>query len=95
MELLPTTSIGIGRWSICLIAVYVSARLKLAQRRHRPEDGIGIVGDAATFSTSVLLLLGVWFPGTVLRAIGDTSLFLIFAGMAGLLSSIKAALKQS
>ncbi len=68
----------------CLMAGYIALRAWRARKTGRSEDGVSIVGDAATFATSVLLLLAVWFPATVLKAIGDTSVFLLIAAFSGL-----------
>ena len=65
----------------------------VAVLRERPEDAFGMAGDAATFAISCLLLLGVYYPASVLKAIGDTSMFLIIAGVGGLIYAIRAIFK--
>jgi hypothetical protein len=41
------------------------------------------------FSTSLLLLMGAWNEPTM-RAIGDNSLFLLFAGLVGFHGTVRA-----
>jgi hypothetical protein len=51
------------------------------------------VFDGVTFGTSVVLLWGILDP-RILEFLGDTTLFLIVAGLAGLVYSIHALLPK-
>jgi hypothetical protein len=50
---------------------------------------VGVVFDAATFSGSVLLLIGI-FDARVLHAIGEVKPYLLIAAFAGLIFTLKA-----
>jgi len=54
----------------------------------RKVDG-QTVFDSAAFATSILLLVGVLDEDTA-RALGDTSQFLVIAGLAGTVYAIRA-----
>jgi len=53
-------------------------------KRFEPNNITNRVFDSATFSSSGLLLLGIYDP-TVLTLIGSTKLFLLIAGVGGFL----------
>lgn len=56
-------------------------------KRFDPDKAIARVFDSVTFSSSALLLLGIFEPA-VLSLIGSTKMFLLVAGMGGLLYGI-------
>ncbi|MFC4172635.1 hypothetical protein ACFOYU_11280 [Microvirga sp. GCM10011540] len=73
-----------------LVAHYIARRIKTG--RFSTKSGgfpITSVFDSATFSTSVLLLVGIVEP-KVLELIGNTKPFLIIAGIAGVAYSVHA-----
>lgn len=53
-----------------------------------------MVFDAMTFATSALLIWGIIDP-LVLAALGDTRLFLIVAGILGMVYSMNALVRPS
>ena len=73
---------------LCLAVGYLAFRAMVLLIRGKKDDGLGVLGDALAFSSSVLLLMGVWYPDTVLKAIGETKPFLIFAGLGGVYYAI-------
>jgi hypothetical protein len=83
----------VSAWTLGLVCIYVVLRW-VAQRVHGKEkDNLSVIGDALRFAGSVLILLGVLYPYPVLAAIGNLGPFLIYAGAAGLYSSLKALWK--
>lgn len=54
-----------------------------------PEKAITRVFDSLTFSSSALLLLGIFQP-SILTLIGSTKIFLLVAGFGGLVYGIHA-----
>lgn len=81
---LPDTTAGVRLWFMTLFAVYLFARKGLA-RLHGgvAATNMARLSDAATFAGSLLLLAGIVNPET-LKAVGDTTVFLIIAGIGGL-----------
>jgi hypothetical protein len=56
-------------------------------RGFEPEKVVNRVFDSLTFSSSGLLLLGIFEP-TILALIGSTKIFLLVAGVGGFLYGI-------
>jgi hypothetical protein len=90
---LPRNESEFYLWATLLIILYVvlASAVRLARRKHN-FDIPGFVFDAATFSGTVLLLIGVVDP-QVLRLMGDTTWFLIIAGFVGVLYAVAAPFK--
>ncbi len=80
----PETTASVRLWFIALFALYLFGRKSLA-RLHggAAPTNMARLSDAATFAGSLLLLAGVVDPET-LKAVGDTTVFLIIAGIGGL-----------
>jgi len=78
-------------WATLLIIAYTVITLAVRLARGKTDFEIPIlVFDAATFSASVLLLIGVTIDRHVLILIGDTTWFLIIAGTVGILYTVAA-----
>jgi hypothetical protein len=58
-----------------------------------PRFSATTVFDGATFGTSSMLLWGVLDP-TILAFLGDTTLFLVIAGISGVIYSLYALLPR-
>jgi uncharacterized membrane protein len=79
----PTTSEGVWAWFLAIVVVYILTRKGVARLRGgTAPTNMARLSDAATFAGSLLLLLGVLHPST-LKAIGDTTAFLIIGGAGG------------
>ena len=93
---LPRNETEFYLWAFLLIILYVtfSSAVHLARGRRKYEIP-ALVFDAATFSGSVLLLIGVVIDREVLRLMGDTTWFLIIAGVVGLIYTIQAPFVRS
>lgn len=80
-------------WLMVLMVGYLLVAYLFSWCRGHLKDGsrfaLNRIFDAATFSTSLLLLLGIVYPG-VLTAIGNTKPFLIIAGLGGFVYSLHA-----
>jgi Trk-type K+ transport system membrane component len=71
-------------WATLLIILYTVLTLAIRLARGRRDFEIpALVFDAATFSGSVLLLIGVTIDPQTLKLMGDTTWFLIIAGLVG------------
>ena len=81
----PETTAGVRLWFLAIFVIYIVARKGVARlyRRSAPTN-MARLSDAATFAGSLLLLIGIVNPET-LKAVGDTTVFLIIAGVGGLL----------
>lgn len=93
---LPTTSASVTRWLLVTSTAYLIVRETVRKvRRHRAAADISAtsVSDALLFGTSVLLLCGAWNAETM-RALGDTSAFLVFAGLVGISGAIRAIFRK-
>ncbi len=91
MELIgffPHTPHEVGIWTLALAVAYLL--VAWLTRLQLPEPAK--VFDAAVFATSVLLLCGV-IDEQVAKALGDTTSFLIIAGLVGILYSIRTLFK--
>jgi len=92
---LPTDENGLYAFVMYGMVLYLAAHYVarwIKTRRFTTKSGgfpITSVFDGATFSTSVLLLIGITEP-KVLELIGSTKPFLIIAGIAGVAYSIHA-----
>jgi hypothetical protein len=54
-----------------------------------------LLGDATGFANGVLLLLAAAYQDVVLKALGDTTPYLVFAGLAAIFGALRALKKQS
>ena len=94
---LPSTAKELYLWNGCLLLAYIAAAAVLDQvykrlTGFREGTGMGLaeyVFNGATFSASVIIGLAI-YDEQVLRLIGDTTGYLILAGVAGLLYSLQA-----
>jgi hypothetical protein len=86
----PATSVDVTRWLLVCAVAYIAARFAIVALRHQsmPREWT-LAGDALMFGTSLLLLVGAWSPGTM-KAIGDTSSFLVFSGLVGVQGTVRA-----
>jgi hypothetical protein len=93
---LPRNETEFYLWAFLLIILYVvfSSAVHLARGYYKYEIP-ALVFDAATFSGSVLLLIGVVIDREVLRLMGDTTWFLIIAGVVGLIYTVQAPFLRS
>lgn len=70
-----------------MIAFFIS---RMEYRYGETQRNLGErVFDAATFSSSILLLMGIFDPN-IIAFLGGTKLFLVIAGLAGTLYSVYA-----
>jgi hypothetical protein len=78
------------RWLLVCGGLYITTRILIVLiRRHNVPREWSLAGDALMFATSLLLLIAAWNPATM-RAIGDTSSFLLFSGFVGLPGTTRA-----
>ncbi|MER8504717.1 MULTISPECIES: hypothetical protein [unclassified Mesorhizobium] len=89
----PTSPLDVGRWMLALSVIYLVFRGTVSYNRKAALWHSAFVFDALLFATSVMLLVGVWFPAT-LKALGDLTIYLVLAGMSGIGSSLGSALKK-
>jgi hypothetical protein len=81
----PETTNAVWAWFLALFLIYMVARKAVALARGAgAPTTMARLADAATFAGSALLLSGILNPAT-LKAVGDTTGFLIIAGAGGLL----------
>jgi hypothetical protein len=80
----------LGIWILGLSTAYLlfAAWIRRGATRPKPIDG-QTVFDAATFATSLMLLASVIDEQTA-KAFGDSTLYLIIAGLAGAVYAIRA-----
>jgi hypothetical protein len=80
---LPATADEVAHWLIVLSVGYIAMRMGFAiGRKAKASVNIPFIADALLFSTSILVLLVVWYH-QVLVAPGDLTIYLIFAGLGG------------
>lgn len=85
----PETSQGVWAWFLALFIAYMLSRKTMARLRgSTAATTMARLSDAATFAGSFLLLVGVVHPAT-LRAVGDTTVFLVIAGAGGVLYGLE------
>lgn len=72
-----------------IIAAYVVQVARRRKPRNAHKVGVERVFNAATFASSVMLLLGVFSPD-VLKLIGSLKPYLLFAGFMGCVYSVRA-----
>ena len=97
---LPTNDQEVWTWIILLMAGHLAAvyvmrgiRGKVVFSDQSLQALISRIFDAGTFATSIMLLIGVPHK-EILKAIGGTEPFLIFAGFAGTVYGIHALAKS-
>ncbi len=79
----PDTTDGVWGWFMAIFIAYILARKGVARLRSgAAPTTMARLSDAATFAGSLLLLVGIINPAT-LRAVGDTTGFLVIAGVGG------------
>jgi hypothetical protein len=61
----------------------------------KADDSLSLLGDATGFANGVLLLLAAAYQDVVLKALGDTTPYLVFAGLAAIFGALRALKKQS
>jgi hypothetical protein len=71
-----------------LAIAYLLAACGLRRGTNKPVDGQTVL-DSATFGMSVLVLMGV-VDEAVFKSLGDTSPFLIIAGLVGIVYALRA-----
>jgi hypothetical protein len=85
----PHTPHEVGVWTLGLMVLYLIAASALRRRLvNLPK-----VLDAGLFAGSVLLLMGV-IDEKVTKALGDTTLYLIIAGLIGVLYCLRSIDKE-
>ena len=79
----PSTALQVARWILIVSSSYVVSRKILAYRRGKAEPiTVALLSDGLFFSSSILVLMGVWWP-EVIKAIGDLTPYLVLAGLGG------------
>lgn len=79
----PETADEFWVWFTAVFIAYLVIRKGAVRLRGaRAPTNMARLSDAATFAGSVLLLVGIVHPAT-LRAVGDTTGFLVMAGVGG------------
>jgi hypothetical protein len=79
----PEATDSVWAWFMAISIAYLIARKGAVRLRGgSARTNMGRLSDAATFAGSLLLLFGIIHPAT-LRAVGDTTGFLIMAGVGG------------
>jgi hypothetical protein len=92
---LPRNESEFYLWAFLLILLYVVLASAVHLARGRTHYDIpALVFDAVTFSGSTLLLIGVVIDREVLKLLGDTTWFLIIAGMVGAIYSLHALFRH-
>ena len=90
----PVTADAVWAWFLALFLAYILGRKAIAATRGAAAPTtLGRLSDAATFAGSALLLSGVVNPAT-LKAVGDTTGFLIIAGAGGFLYASEQLLAE-
>jgi hypothetical protein len=90
---LPTTEVGLYQWVAVLVALYVMSAMAINYVKHgRVETSsrslIVHIFDGATFALSCALLAGVFVP-PILSLLGNITIFLIIASLAGIAYSVR------
>lgn len=79
----PETTGDVWVWFTAVFILYLVARKGAVRLRGgQAPTNMACLSDAATFAGSQLVLVGIVHPAT-LRAVGDTTGFLIMAGVGG------------
>jgi len=88
---LPATGPAVLRWMMVIALPYIVVReiVALIKRGSSADISFSFASDAVMFSTSMMLLMGAWNEPTM-RAIGDNSLFLLFAGIVGVHGTVRS-----
>lgn len=90
MNPFPHTPHAIGILILVLSIIYLMfASWRRIRSRRKVE--MQTVFDSAAFAASILLLVGVIDEETA-KALGDTTQFLVIAGLAGMVYAIRAAM---
>jgi len=85
----PDTAAATRIWFFTLFFGYIIARkIQAFRRKAQAPTDIGRLGDATTFAGSVLVLVGVVHPPS-LNALGDTTEFLVVAGVGGFFYAVE------
>jgi uncharacterized membrane protein len=91
----PDTTNAVWGWFLAIVIVYTLVRKGIARFRGGiAPTNMARLSDAATFAGSVLLLIGIVHPAT-LKAIGDTTGFLIIGGTGGLFYAAEQLLGET
>jgi hypothetical protein len=91
---IPASAQQAGRWIFVLSLAYILTRKFVGWLRGASgPTGIALLGDAIFFSSSVMVLMGVWWPN-VMAAIGDLTIYLVLAGLGGLFYTLEAIPKE-
>jgi uncharacterized membrane protein len=91
----PETTNGVWGWFLAVFVLYMLVRKSVARLRGGiASTNMARLSDAATFAGSLLLLVGIINPAT-LKAVGDTTGFLIIAGVGGVLYAGEQLLGES
>ncbi|GGK42014.1 hypothetical protein [Salinarimonas ramus] len=100
--MIPADHNELFAWTLAITAGYVvmGYLLELIRMRRVGKPlgrslggGVKRVFDGLTLAVSLLLLMGVVYP-SVMELIGDTRLFAIVAGLAGVLYSLHALVPE-
>jgi hypothetical protein len=91
----PNTPDGVWAWFLAILIVYILVRKGVARLRGSiARTNMARLSDAATFAGSLLLLVGIVHPAT-LKAVGDTTAFLIIGGAGGFYYAAEQLLGES
>jgi hypothetical protein len=74
---------------IVAYAIHMSRCYKKGDYKRHPEHAKKLF-DGVTFAGSLMLMIGVIYDDQVLKLIGDTTLYLVIGGVAGLGYAIRA-----
>jgi len=79
----PETTEDVWVWFTAVFIVYLIVRKgAVGLRGGQAPTNMARLSDAATFAGSLVVLIGIVHPAT-LKAVGDTTGFLIMAGVGG------------
>lgn len=95
----PVDPPGLYRWVIYFFVAYIAAAYLMREiRGERYIDAgnefmLAQLFNGSTFAGSLMILWGV-ADASIMRIIGDTTMFLVLAGMAGLMYSGRQLFRQ-
>lgn len=91
----PVDTVGLYRWVLMILAAYLVTAYAVRYAKTKTFTNgsnrflLSHVFDGSTMAGSVILLWGIVDPA-ILRIIGETTMFLMIGGVAGVVYSIHA-----